>query len=170
MWSDRELKTILSKVEEWYDEFSKSEFFESLSDQQKEYSADVIMTVTEYMYNYYLVDPSGWKKSSLEDCLLNILPAKFSAKIDFFKAVSPVLIAFIKFLSKKGYIRNPQILITAIRRIEREIIKNAKNPFNWGIAKRLVMVGIAFRVDILDMNELKKIQALYNILNMKLLQ
>ena len=158
MRSDREIEVILSKVEEWYDEFFESEFFNSLSDRQKDYSEGVIMAVTEYMYNYYQVDPSGWKKSDLEDCLLNVLPAKFSVEIDFFEVIVPVLIAFIEFLSKKGIIRNPQMLITAIKKIEREIIKRAKNPFNWGIAKRLVMVGIAFRINITDANELKKLK------------
>jgi len=169
MWSDKELRTILRKVEKWYDEFTESEFFKDLSDQQKEYSADIIMSVTEYMYNYYLADPSKWRRSDLEDCLLNILPAKFTAEITFFEAIVPVLIAFIKFLSKKGRIRGAQTLITTIKRIRREIIKNAKNPFKWGIAKSLVMVGIAFGMNILDKKEVQKIQTLYNILNMKFL-
>ena len=63
--SDREIEVILSKVEEWYDEFFESEFFNSLSDRQKDYSKDVIMAVTEYMYYYHQVDPVSYTHLTL---------------------------------------------------------------------------------------------------------
>ncbi len=163
------LDKILRTVERWYEEFIESEFFDKLTEQQKIDSESVITFVTEYMYSYYSASPYKWNAKNLVNCLLNILPAKVSAEISFFESIIPVLCAFIKFLSRKKVLQNADIIISAIRAIERDMIKNAKNPNMWGIAKRLAMVGMAFELDLSDEKKIKKLMTLYNLLHVKIL-
>ena len=52
-YSDEEMEEILDRVYEWSVEFSKSQRYEALTEEQKQESEPVIMSFTEYMYSYH---------------------------------------------------------------------------------------------------------------------
>jgi len=72
------LEEILDRVYEWGVEFSRSKYFEGLTEEQKKKSEFVVMSFTEYIY-YYGVSPEEWDEDGLEECCLYTLPRKVTA-------------------------------------------------------------------------------------------
>jgi hypothetical protein len=164
-YSDEERDEILDRVYEWGVEFSTSKYFEELTEEQKQESEFVVMSFTEYMYSYQGLLPEEWndKSGGLEECCLYILPRKITADESYFRSIAPVLSAFFKFAEEKGLLRNASNLVRRIEGIDKQIIKNASNPKNWGIAKSFAMAAEDAGVDITNEEEMKKFVALYNL-------
>jgi len=164
-YSDEELDEILDRVYEWGVEFSTSKYFEELTEEQKQESEFVVMSFTEYMYSYQGLLPEEWNDESggLEECCLYTLPRKITADESYFRSIAPVLSAFFKFAGEKGLLRNASNLVRRIEGIDKQIIKNASNPKNWGIAKSLAMAAIDAGVDITNEKEMKEFVDLYNL-------
>ncbi len=163
------LDKILKTLEKLYEEFKESDYFNELTDLQKAYSANVIEFVTKYMYDYFSAPPQKWNASNLVSCLLNIVPSKVTGELPLFESVVPVLTAFLKFLSRKGILRNIKKILSSIEAINRDLIKNAKDPDKWDLGKRILMIGLAFEVDPFDKKRLDKLIILYNLLNVRVL-
>ena len=161
-YSDEELENICDKVNNWGIEFSKSKYYEELTEEQKRHSEGIVMFFTEYMYNYNLLLPEEWDEDSTEECCLYLLPRKVSAEIAFFKAVSPVLSAFFNFLEEKKYLKNASRLAKRVKPLDKEIVKNASNPNNWGIAKSIVMMALKAGVDPSNEKEMQEFIQEYN--------
>ena len=155
-YSEKELKKILDKVYEWSVEFSKSRYFEKLTEREKQESEFVITSFAEYMYVYYGLPPEKWNEKALEECCLYTLPKKVSADDSYFKSISPVLSAFFTFLDEKNLLKNALKLRRKIRKIKKRIISNAMDPRYWGPAKRVAMTLLDAGIDITDEEELKK--------------
>ena len=161
-YSDEKLEEILDKVYEWYVKFSKSRYFEELTEEQKQESESVIMCVTEFMYSYHGLPPDQWDEDTLEECCLYTLPRKVTAEDSFFESIAPVLSAFFTFLNENN-ILNLSHLIGGIKEIHKQIVINAKDPRNWGMAKSFVMAAKAAGVDITNEEEMRKFITLYNL-------
>jgi hypothetical protein len=144
-------------------EFSESEYYGRLTDEQKMESEFVVMSFVEYMYTYHDLKPLEWDEKGVEDCCLYTLPRKISAGESYFKAVAPVLSAFFDFLGEKGLLSNAADLARRVREIDGEIVENASNPRNWGMAKSLVMAAIDAGVDITSEKEMNNFIRMYNL-------
>jgi len=153
-YSDEEMEEILDRVYEWSVEFSKSQRYEALTEEQKQESEPVIMSFTEYMYSYHGLSPEEWDEDELEECCPDTLPRKVSADESYFKSIAPVLSAFFVFIEEKGLLRNALNLTERVKEIDEQIIENASDPGNWGPAKSFVMVAKDAGVDITDEKEM----------------
>jgi len=162
-YSDEELENILDKVYKWGVEFSESKYFEELTEEQKQESEFVVMSFTEYMYSYHGLSPEGWDEDWLEECCLYILPRKITADESYYESIAPVLSAFFIFLGEKNLLKNTSQLIRSVKKIDKQIIKNARDPRNWGMAKSFAMAAKDAGVDITNEREMKKFMALYNL-------
>ncbi len=161
-YSDKKLEEILDRVHEWGVEFSRSKYFEELTEEQKQRSEFVIMSFAEYMYSYHGLSPEEWDEDGLEECCLYTLPRKITADDSYFESVAPVLSAFFAFLSEKNLLKNASKLIEKVKKISKQIVRNARDPRNWGIAKTFAMAAKDVGVDITSEEEMRKfIGALY---------
>lgn len=163
-YSDKKMKKICDKVEKWYELFTRSKHFEELTPEQKYESDFIITTFTEYMYSYHLLAPEEWDEECLEDCCTEILPRKISAGESYFRSVAPVLSSFLRFAEEKGLLRNTSDLVKRVKEIDKQIIENAADPRNWGMAKSFVMAAMDAGVDITDEEELDRYLTSYNLL------
>jgi hypothetical protein len=163
-YSDEKLDEICDRVYEWFVEFQKSQYYEKLTEEQKEESEFVIMSFAEFMYSYHGLPPEEWDEDGLEECCLDTLPRKVSAEGSYYKSISPVLSTFFDFLGERNLLKNAQRLIRRVKSIDEEIIKNAIDPKNWGIAKSFVMAAKKVGVDVTNEKEMEEFMAFYNLL------
>ncbi|MGB9629451.1 MAG: SEC-C metal-binding domain-containing protein, partial [Thermodesulfobacteriota bacterium] len=70
----------------------------------------------------------------------------------------------IKF-SDEPLLKNAKKLIERVKNIDKEIIRNARDPKNWGMAKSFVMAANKMGVDITNEKEMNKFIGLYNFYN-----
>ena len=161
-YSDKEMERIQDQIHQWTAEFSKSKFFEHLSEDQKQESEFVMETFSELMYSYHGLSPQEWNATGLEECCLETLPRKVSADEIYFQSIAPVLCAFFAFAEEKKLLRNASILARKVRAIDKQIVKNASDPEHWGISKSLVRAAEDAGVDVMDEDELHQFVTRYN--------
>ena len=162
-YSDEKREEILDMVYEWGVEFSRSKYFDELTEEQKQESEFVVMSFTEYMYSYHGLSPEEWDEDGLKECCLYTLPRKITADESYFESIAPVLSAFFAFLSEKNLLKNASQLIRKVKKIDRQIVRNARNPRNWGIAKSFAMAAKDAGFDITNEEEMRKFITLYNM-------
>jgi len=162
-YSDKELKKIRKKIHRWIIKFSKSKYFEELTKEQTEEAEFVISSFAEFMYSYQLLSPEEWDEDGLEECCLDVIPRKVSADESYFRSIAPVLSAFFSFTEEKGLLRNASRLARRVKKIDNQIVKNASNPKNWGMAKSFAMTAKQAGFDITDEKEMERFIALYNL-------
>ncbi len=121
------------------------------------------MTFAQYMYSYHGLTPNEWNESELEECCLNTLPRKITEDESYYRSIAPVLSAFFNFLGEKGLLRNASNLAKKVKKIDKQIVKNASDPSRWGMAKSMLMAAIKAGVDIENEKELNKFIQLYNL-------
>lgn len=102
------------------------------------------------MLNYEDVLPYRWDSKNLTTICLEIIPKKLIAEVSFFEGFGDVLIAFLKFLHSKDYIKNSVVLIKTVEKIKDKIPTVANNSENWGMSKAFIMSARANGVDIND--------------------
>ncbi|KXA89671.1 hypothetical protein AKJ61_02410 [candidate division MSBL1 archaeon SCGC-AAA259B11] len=157
-FSEERLEEILDQVYEWGVEFSETEYFEKLTDEQKRHSEFIIQSFAQFMYSYYGLEPTEWHKKGpeggLEECCTWVFPKKITAGESCFESIAPVLAAFFSFAGDRGLVKNPQSLVRRIRDIDEEIAEKASDPRNWGLAKSMMMPARDAGVDLEDEQEL----------------
>lgn len=157
-FSEKRLEEVLDQAWEWGVEFSKSEYFEELTDEQKRHSEFITQSFAEFMYSYYGLQPEEWGERTidggLEECCTWVFPKRITADQSCFESIAPVLSAFFSFAGEKGLLNNASELVERVQDIEREIVENASNPKNWGLAKSFLMIAKEAGVDIEDEQEL----------------
>ena len=161
-YSDEKRKEIADKVKEWIAEFSKSEHFNELTYGQKHESGFIIDTFTELMYSYHGLTPEEWDEDGVEECCLYTLPRKIATDIFYYKSLATVLSVFFAFLSEKNILKNAPKLIRRLRKIDKQIVRNAQDPNNWGMGKSLVMSARNAGVDITNKTEMDSFINIYN--------
>lgn len=162
-YSDEELDEIFEKINEWGIAFSESNYFKELTEEQKQESEFIIMTFAEYMYSYHGLSPEEWNENGLEECCLDTLPRKITAEESYYRSIAPVLSAFFEFLEEKVLLRNASKLVKKVKKINKQIIKNASDPRRWGMAKSMLMAAVKAGVDIENHNELSKFMYSHNL-------
>lgn len=161
-YSDEERESVTEQIEAWSAEFASSEYFSPLNDEQKESAGFVIQSFSDYMFSYQGVTPPEWSPSDLEAVCVEILPRKVSAEADFYRSVTPVLLAFFAFLQAKGEIKNAPALCKRLSAIDAEMQESANDPRQWGPAKGFMMQALAAGVDPADRTQMNKFMAKYN--------
>lgn len=101
-YSYKELEQVCSKADQWFNKFSKSPYFQNLTEGQKEESEFIITILSECMYTYHNRTLEEWGESGLKKCCLETLPRKVITNESYYKSLSPVLSAFINFTEKEG--------------------------------------------------------------------
>lgn len=114
------------------------------------------------MYSYHGLPPEEWNENGLEDCCLDTLPRKITADESYW-SIAPVLSAFFNFLGEKELLRNASNLAKKVKKIDRQIVKNASDPSRWGMAKSMLMAARKAGVNIENETELNKFMHLYNL-------
>ena len=162
--SEEELDDVMNQVYDWGVAFSQSKRYEELTEEQKSESYAVLMSFADYSYSYLGLRPEEWSVTGLDECCMHILPSKICAGEPFFRAVAPVLSAFFSFLAERRLLRNASRLARKVARIDKQIVRAASDPGNWGMAKTLAMVAIEAGVDVTDEEEMN---AFITSLNLK---
>ena len=162
-YSDEELEEICDRVCEWGVEFSESRYFEELTEEQKLESEFVVMSFTEYMYSYHGLSPEEWDEDGLEECCRYTLPRKITADESYYRSIAPVLSAFFAFVGEKNLLKNTSQLTRKVKEIDKQIVRAARDPRNWGIAKSFAMAAKDAGVDMTNEEEMQKFIALYNL-------
>ena len=163
--SEDDLDKIRDAVSAWTVAFSESTYFEELTEEQKRESECIILSFTDYMYTHHGLSPEEWddEDGELEECCLYTLPRKMTADKSYFRSIAPVLSAFFSFVKGQGLLRNAATLATRVKELDREIVKNACDPRNWGPAKSFMMAAKDAGVDTTNIEALNKFLPFYNL-------
>ncbi len=138
-YSDERLTAIIEQVRAWSHEFADSDFFEALTGDQQQNAEYIVTTFAELLYKYEAIEPADWDESAVETCVIRLYPRQVTADIGVFRAIAPVLGSFFTFLDDRGYLDNGRELATAVRDREDEILEQAHDPDNWGMAKSILV-------------------------------
>ncbi len=159
---DERFKKIRQQIHSWGEKFVESEYFEKLTEEQKDNNVFVVTMFADYMYTHIGQSPEEWDVEGLEECCLEILPRKISADESYYRCITPALSAYLGFLGEKGYLNGTESLIASLKMIDKQMIENARNPANWGIAKSFTMRAKDAGVDTHNEKELYKYITDYN--------
>ena len=134
-YSDKEMERIQSQMRKWVAEFSTSNHFDHLSEDQKQESEFIMETFSEFMYSDHGLSPHEWNAMELEECCLETLPRTVSTDEIYFQSIAPVLCAFFAFAEERNVLKNAATLAKRVITIDKQIVKNASDPEHWGISK-----------------------------------
>lgn len=126
-------------IKKYTKEFITSEQFLNLPDYLKQEAVSDVETFLEFMFNYELDELDEIRPHNIKTVLTEIFPRKVSAKTEEFRNFIPVLVSFFEFLKDKEIITEVDSLIKVVKDSEEQMLKNAKNPKYYGMAKTLVM-------------------------------
>lgn len=126
-------------IKKYIKDFSISPEFISLPNHLKAEATQDVETFLEFLFNYELDDLKEIKPQNIKTVLTQIFPRKISAEPEELRNFIPVLVNFFESLKVKGVVKDTPALIKAVKDSEEEMLKNAKNPEYFGMAKSLVM-------------------------------
>ncbi|HEB61695.1 MAG TPA: hypothetical protein ENI82_00950 [Bacteroidetes bacterium] len=92
----------ISQIEEYYDRFVLSPYYEKLTDIQKDKSWDIINIFSSIIVEQYELQPSGWDEEAFH-YVYNYFPDRVVASKGLFKSGKRVLMQYLKFLDYKGF-------------------------------------------------------------------
>ncbi len=162
--SEEELDDIMEQVYGWGVAFSQSKRYEELTEEQKSESYAVVMSFADYSYSHLGLRPEEWSVTGLDECCMDTLPRTLCASESFFRSVAPVLSAFFTYLAERRLLRNASRLARKVARIDKQIVRAASDPRNWGVAKTVAMMAMESGVDVTDEQEMN---AFITSLNLK---
>ncbi|WP_423064046.1 hypothetical protein [Candidiatus Paracoxiella cheracis] len=137
-FSDDSLELIQQWSQYYGDCFLKSEVAKlALSKKALEEFPFILSSFCDFCYSYYLQKPGQWMSDAVSDVLLNIMPRKVMADDAFFSQAALVLINFLTWMETEKYLSDIQAIKETMLAVEDDILKQAKNPNNWGLAKSL---------------------------------
>ncbi len=155
-YSEKKRKELITTGKRWTREFLSSNHSRHLSKELVEETESITDSFISYLYSFFTLSLKDLNKDVLEEMCLGILPRKVSAEISYFKALTPVLTSFFSFLSEKNIMKDVSKLNLRLNEIREDIIENAANPQNWGMAKSLVMDAMTSGVDMDNQDEFQR--------------
>jgi hypothetical protein len=141
-YSDESLDEMVTWTKEVLEEYINNEAFSSLTESRQDYASFIIQIFIDACYNYGLKKPGQWDLDIIEEVCLDIFPKKINAEIIYFEGIGPVLISFMQWCEHKGYLSGTEALCKSVQEFAKDIVKKAKDPGNWGIAKSIMMGGM----------------------------
>jgi len=161
-YSDISFKFVKETVAGYVDEFKKTSHYMKLKHKEKDDAESIITAFSEMMYNYFLITPVNWNARRVVECLTEIMPAKVMADDEYFLAVEPVMTAFMKFCTDKGYIADGNNIARRLEGITDRIMDEANDEDHWGIGKSLLKEAENKNIDFTDKNQLESFIKEYN--------
>ncbi|MFN0213808.1 MAG: hypothetical protein ACKVT2_06090, partial [Saprospiraceae bacterium] len=152
-------RAILSQ---WQREFEQSPQFAALEPEAQESALSIIESFAEYAFNYRGDQPADWTIGTVREVCLELFPRKFTAKIEFFEQIGAVMTQFFGLLEEKALLSGAGRLQGEMRKIAPQVIKEAKNSSNWGMAKSFAMEALAEGVDMSDTDAMNRFMANFN--------
>ena len=147
---DEDLELGDELADDYVEAFLDSPRAEALPEAAREAAGLVVDVLVSYAHDYCGVAPDQYNEQTLREVLLEILPRKVTADRDTFEQVAPVAQAFLCWLDDEGELRNGGALARTVGRWAGQIVAEALDPDNWGMAKSLAMRMEAEGVDITD--------------------
>ncbi len=138
----------------WFDGFRASAHFERLSEAHRKRAWGVIDLFARYSVDYTGESPGQWSAGGVRKCCLEILPRKVTGDDALFQAVAPVLSAFFIHLDEQQLLKRGRALAEMVTPLDRQIVANAGDSRNWGMAKSLMMQALEAGVDLNNQEEL----------------
>jgi hypothetical protein len=128
----------------------------------QESARSIVEMFSEHAFNYRGDQPADWTAGTVREVCLELFPRKLTAEIEYFELIGPVLSRFFGFLAEKKYQDNAAALRREAEKIAPEIVRQAKNPRNWGMTKSITMQAMDAGVDLADENAIGGFMAAYN--------
>ena len=119
-----------------------------MTEPQKRAAWDIISFFASHSADYCDTTPEEWTPSTVEECCLEILPRKITAKSDFFERIAPVLAAFFYYLDDCKLLKRAKKLAETVAPLGPRIVAEANAPQNWGMAKSFMMQAMDEGVDV----------------------
>jgi len=142
--------------------FEQSPFAAALPETCGKCAGWIVFNVFHYARAYTDAEPEGLDLGVLREVLLEVLPRKASAERHTFECVAPVTQALLRWLESEGILEDSAKLADAVGTWAEEIVANAMDPNNWGIAKSFVMGARAHGVDLTDREAMDDYMAKFN--------
>ena len=161
-YSDKSFKSVKETAAVYVDEFKKTSLYMKLKHKEKDEAESIITAFSEMMYNYFLIIPANWNARRAVVCLSEIMPSKVVADNSYFKAVEPVMTAFLTFCGDKGYVTEGKIIARRLPGITGSIIEELNDEENWSPGKLLIKEAEKKGVDVSDKNQLESFIKEYN--------
>ena len=146
----------------WCKRFVESEYFKGLDEPLKDQALDIIETFANCAFEQIGDKPNQWITTTVDECCLEFLPRKVAEESAYFQAVGPVLAAFFRFLDAEKLLAKAGQLARHTEKISPQIVKEAADPSNWGMAKTMVMGAIAAGVDMGNQEAMNRYLMQYN--------
>jgi len=160
--STDELQAAHEMVEQWFDAFVKSPAFAALTGPQQDRAGAIVNGFTEHAFKYLGSPPAAWNRADVRECCTEILPRKISAELSYFEAAAPVLSAFFRFLDRQSLLPNASALAEEVEAVESAMLRNARDPAEWGPAKHFAMAAHDAGVDLHDQDAMNLFMLRYN--------
>ncbi|MGD9152290.1 MAG: DUF1186 domain-containing protein [Gammaproteobacteria bacterium] len=158
-------------ISEWYkyygDLYLKSDESKNLSNKEREEAPFVLSCFCDFCYSYFLRKPGQWTPPAVIEVCLNIIPAKVTADINFYKAITPVLVSFMNWAENNALLNDTKELCNILISMDEDIIKASQDSRNWGMAKSFAMSAQNAGIDMSNREELEKFAFLSNEINQK---
>jgi len=161
-YSEDIVQEIQETVDKWCDDFAVTNLFKNLPKTAQENAGFIISVFGEKMYDYPGETPAEWSAEGLSEVITDVFPRKISADEETFMSVESVLTAFFQYLNDRGYIKNANKLIKALKEAAPIMVEQATDSSNWGFAKQFVMAAFNEGVDIEDKQAMDKFTQKYN--------
>ncbi len=117
----------------------------------------------DFGINYLNVTPPQMSASHLREILFELIPRKVSAPADEAPDIVRELRAFWQFLQREFHLENAAACLGVLDdKAARELKKEMSDPANFGIAKSMVMMGMARGFDMSTEAGLNEWMATYN--------
>lgn len=151
-----------NKLEAWLHEFAQSPQYATLTPEEQESAKFNVDMFAEYAFNYRGDQPTDWTIGTVQEVCLELFPRKFTAKIEDFEEAGVVLRLFFAFLDEKKYLKDAGRLQKEMQKIAPQMVANAKDPHNWGMAKSFAMNAFGAGVDMGDVDAMNDFMANYS--------
>lgn len=158
----QELAAVHAQVKGWHDAFAQHRSFAALTESEQLEAGPIAIYFAEYCVRYLDLAPADWNCEAVRECCIEILPRKVTAELAFFESVAPVLGAFFRFLGDQGLHPQGQALAKTVDDIAADIVSNAQDSRNWGMAKHLAMAAKEAGLNLADQSPLDVFAATYD--------
>jgi hypothetical protein len=160
---------ILQELQELYVDYEESDFFSELEEDEQQMAFGILVNFTDFAFQFHKITPDKWNADNVEKVCLNSLPKSYPASEENFKAITPVLISFMKFLQSEDLQEGTERIINRLEKIKHKMVEKAMNEENWDANKTVMMIALENEIDLTNEYEMKDfIETNYNEIQEKL--
>lgn len=127
-YSDEDFRRVREQTAGLYERYAQSPHFGRLDNGSRQNAEMVVTSFSDFMYNYYLLKPSGWNVRRAAECCVEIMPRKVAAPAAFYASIVPVMVSFLTFAAATGAVPNAGRIASRLQGCEGKIMKNAGGP------------------------------------------